>query len=128
MILKLYHELQNLAEAHLVVTSGKIIYLPSGEPQKLRLFIIDNTFLDVWYSVSGKYAYHWDRQSNGKGIYRFDNAPHVKWKNVATFPNHLHFENEDNVKESSISSKPEEAILEVLDFVAAILMKEETNS
>lgn len=128
MILKLYRELQELAEAHLIVASGKILFLPCGEPQKLRLFIIDNTFLDIWYSVSGKYAYHWDRQIIGKGIYRFDNAPHTKWKHVTTFPDHLHDGVEDNVKESFISSNPQKAILEVLDFAAAILIEEKRNS
>ncbi|MBC8186315.1 hypothetical protein H8E88_34975 [candidate division KSB1 bacterium] len=79
MILKIYHKLENIAEDHFVVTNCKIIYLPSGEAQKLRIFLIDGTILDIWLSVTGRYSYHWDRRLIQKGIYRFDNAPHKKW-------------------------------------------------
>jgi len=75
MILKLYHKLEIIAVDHFVVTNSKIIYLPSGETQKLRIFLVDGTILDIWISITNRYSYHWDRRINKKGIYRFDNAP-----------------------------------------------------
>jgi len=124
MILNLYHKLIEIANEHFIVNSSKIIYLTSGEPQKIRLFIIDETILDIWLSTTGKYSYHWDRRINHKGIYRFDNAPHNLWSNIKTFPDHLHYEKEDNVKESFISKNPDQALMEVLDFVSSIITKE----
>jgi len=124
MILRLYQKLFKIAEQHLTVNSCKIIYLPSGEPQKLRIFIIDGTILDVWLAQSGKYSYHWDRRNIQKGIYRFDNAPHKKWKKIKSYPHHLHFKSEEKVIESNISKKFDEALMEVLNFIQDILAKE----
>lgn len=53
-------ELESIAKGFSeVVTDTKIIKLPSGEPLKLRIYILDKSFLDVWISISGKYSYHW---------------------------------------------------------------------
>ena len=109
MILKIYHKLENIAEDHFVVANSKIIYLPSGETQKLRIFLVDGTILDIWISVTGRYSYHWDRRINQKGIYRFDNAPHKKWSKIHTFPDHFHFGEESIVKESFISKSLKKA-------------------
>jgi hypothetical protein len=46
-----------------------------------------------------------------------DNAPHKRWRHVATFPSHFHDGSEDNVVESHISNDPEGAVREVLTFV-----------
>lgn len=48
---------------------------------------------------------------------RLDNAPHKRWRHVATFPSHFHDGSEDNVVESHISNAPEGAVREVLTFV-----------
>ncbi len=88
----------------------------SEEKGKLRIFIKDGSFVDVWFSrnIPGRYAYHWNR---GKEIYRHDNIPHKKWKNIKTFPKHFHNGSEDCVCESTISDVPEEAIREFLEFI-----------
>jgi len=124
VIFALYHKLGEIAEGHLIVITSKIICLPSGEPQRLRILLIDGTNLDVWFSLSGKYSYHWDRRIIGKGIYRFDNAQHKKWEKEKTYPHHFHHENENNVIDSSLPQKPEEAIVYVLEFVTSIIAKE----
>jgi len=124
MILNLYRKLSEIAENYIVVTSSQIVYFTSGTPHKLRIFIADGSLLDIWISVSGKYSYHWERRHLHKGIYRFDNAPHQRWKNTKTFPKHFHSESELNVRESFLSDKPEEAIKEVLDFIVSIISAE----
>ncbi|VVB89608.1 Uncharacterised protein [uncultured archaeon] len=53
-----------------VVLETKIIKLPSGEPAKLRIELIDGSFADVWVSISGKYSYQWDRLETDGTIYR----------------------------------------------------------
>ena len=39
---------------------------------KLRLYIVDGTFLDIWFSrqLKGRYAYHWERRYLDNTIYR----------------------------------------------------------
>ena len=128
MILRLYRKLGELAEEQLIVVSTRIIYLPSGEPQKLRIYLIDETILDVWVYSSGKYSYHWDRRMIQKGVYRFDNAPHIKWLGVKTYPDHFHYGSEENVIESSITKEPEKAIVQVLAFIKTVILKERNFS
>lgn len=124
MILSLYRKLAKIAEQYLIVTSTQIIYFPSGEPQKLRIFIIDGSLLDIYFSMSGKYSYHWERRHINRGIYRFDNAPHKKWVIITSFPKHFHNGDENKVMESQISSYPKIAIREVLDFIDLKLKNE----
>jgi hypothetical protein len=92
--------------------------LPTGDPLKLRLDIVDGSLLDVFLSASGRYSYHWERRLIGKGgLYRHDNAPHERWRHVVTFPKHFHDGSEGNVVESYISDNPEGALQEFLTFV-----------
>ena len=90
---------------------------------KLRLFLNDGSFIDVWFSLklSGRYSYHWERQAIDGTIYRHDNAPHLQWKSVATFPKHFHDGSESNVSESHISDVPEQGLREFLTFVGSKL-------
>lgn len=101
-----------------VVISAQVISLPTGDPRKLRLNLVDGSLLDVFVSVSGRYSYHWERRLIPRGdLYRHDNAPHNKWRHVATFPKHFHDGSESNVVESHISDDPEDAMREFLAFV-----------
>ena len=101
-----------------VVVKAWILSLPTGDPLKLRLDIVDGSLLDVFISASGSYSYHWERRLISSGdLYRHDNAPHDRWRHVATFPKHFHDGSESNVVESYISADPEDAIRELLTFV-----------
>lgn len=82
---------------------------------KLRIFIVDGSFVDVWLSERlNRYAYRWERRHIDGKIFRHDNIPHAKWK---SFPKHFHNGCEENVVESNISDEPEEAIREILMFI-----------
>jgi hypothetical protein len=120
-ILAVYRALETIAlnEFADVVVHARIVFLPTGDPLKLRLDIVDGSLLDVFISVSGRYSYHWERRlMASKGdLYRHDNAPHRRWRHVATFPSHFHDGSDDNVVESHISNDPEGAVREVLTFV-----------
>ena len=101
-----------------LIVSARILSLPTGDPLKLRLDIVDGSLLDIFISVSGRYSYHWERRLIPSGdLYRHDNAPHNKWRHVATFPKHFHDGDENNVVESHISNTPKDAIREFLIFV-----------
>jgi len=86
---------------------------------EIRIFLIDGSFVDVWYSLKleGRYSYHWERRHINKSIYRHDNVPHKKWEYISTFPKHFHNGNEEKVIESYISEKPDEALREFLTFI-----------
>lgn len=124
-ISELYKKLLNIAtsEFKTVVESGKILYSQSEEPWKLRLYLYDNSFTDIYYSIKGKYSYHWDRRLTSNKIYRHDNAPHEKWKDIPTFPKHFHNGSDDIVVSSHISDNPESALREFLRFVVVNIVK-----
>jgi hypothetical protein len=90
-----------------------------GEVNELRIFLNDGSFVDVWLSLklNGRYSYHWERRALDNTVYRHDNAPHLKWQSVSTFPKHYHDGSEGNVTASYISDDPEMAVREFLLFV-----------
>ncbi|MBI5032770.1 MAG: hypothetical protein HZB51_19775 [Chloroflexi bacterium] len=45
-----------------------------SNPNKLRLLMRDESFMDVWLSDDGDYAYHWEQRRQSGKIYRWDNA------------------------------------------------------
>ena len=102
-----------------VVEQGEILLSESGVPLKLRLSIVDGSVVDCFWSSSGKYSYHWDRRAINGSVYRHDNAPHGRWAHIKTFPKHFHNGSDGarDVKESTISDDPIEALREFLSFV-----------
>ena len=110
-----YLKLKNIAlqEFPDIVVSASITRGPLNVAKSLRLFFIDDSFLEIWLSDK-KHSYHWQR-IDGK-IYRHDNAPHKKHKKIKTFPKHFHDSSEDTVKESNIADNPEIAIRDFLKF------------
>jgi len=113
-----YLKLKNISlqEFPDIVVSTSITRGPLNVAKSLRLFFIDDSFLEIWISDK-KYSYHWQRTD--EKVYRHDNAPHKKHKHVKTFPKHFHDGSEGNVKESKIDDNPEIAIRYFLKFVRA---------
>lgn len=111
-----YNSLKEIAllEFADITHSATIIRGPLNLAKSLRLFLSDDSFLEVWLS-NKKYSYHWQRK-DGK-IYRHDNAPHYKNKNIKTFPKHFHLGFEENIEESNISDNPKIAIRQFLEFI-----------
>lgn len=94
---------------------------------KLRLYINDESFLEVWFSrrLEGRYAYHWERRHVDDTIYRWDNAKHDVWKKIKTFPHHFHEGKDEKVNESSLPEAPDDALRYTLIFVRKFLHKNE---
>lgn len=92
---------------------------------KLRLFLSDNSFVDVWFSEKRKgiYAYHWDRKAIDETIYRYNNLPDKEAKKLKTFPKHFHDGSEKSIRESDLSDSPEEALKSILSFARDIIQE-----
>jgi len=93
-------------------------------PLKLRLYVRDSSFLDVWLSPDQqRYAYHWEQRAKRGLFYRHDNAP--DHPEVATHPKHFHNGSENAIEESYISDDPLIALREFLRFVQQKLIEDE---
>jgi hypothetical protein len=125
VISALYRKLEFIATNEFadIVYDNVIIYSYSGRARKLRLKIIDNTLIDVWYSIDGEYSFDWEQREIRKTIYRHDNAPHKKWKRIKTYPKHCHDGKQENVLESYLSEAPEKAMREFLGIVRNRLLE-----
>lgn len=121
---------QNLAdiatsEFHDIFDAAKFIGGTHSNPNKLRLSFHDSSFLDIWLSVDGDYAYHWERRGQTGEIFRWDNAPHHP--QISTHPNHLHKGDEGAVVESHLSASAESALREILRFVQKHIKKQQVG-
>jgi len=121
MIDSILEKLANIAEMEFadVVTTCEVV------EGKLRFYIIDESFLDVWFSrkLEGRYAYHWERRHVDNTVYRWNNAKHEVWKNVKTFPHHFHEGTDNMVRESLLPNMPEKGMRYVLDYVREMIYK-----
>ncbi|WP_456475783.1 toxin-antitoxin system TumE family protein [Candidatus Pyrohabitans sp.] len=123
LVLEIYLKLKRRAERDYsdIVKSTKLLGGKTSLPNKLRIYFIDGSFLDVWLSHEDDYSYHWESTLQTGLIHRWDNAP--DHPDIATFPKHFHEGTKENVKESYLSEDPEEALLEILNFIRMRLKK-----
>lgn len=114
----MYNELARIAREEFpdIVNAVQVFHRRAATPLKLRLFIRDGTFMDIWLSRDiSRYAYHWEQRAVRGLIHRHDNAP--DHPEISTFPRHFHDGREDVVKPSDISGDPPTALREYLTFV-----------
>ena len=125
MIFDLYKKLERIASSEFsdMIRDSEIIFSYSGRARKLRLQLIDNTFIDICYSSEGAYSFHWEQRTARDIIYRHDNAPHKRWKYVKTFPKHCHDGSQENVTESYLSNNPQQASRDFLSIVRKRLIE-----
>ena len=130
MTSSLYKPFINIAQKEFsdIIENTEIIVTSSWRVNKLRFNIVDNSFVDVWYSLEGRYSFHWEQSGVREYIYRHDNAPHIKWKNIKTFPKHCHDRSEENVVESTLSDNPNDALREFLSIVRKKLREFKFNN
>ena len=125
MISTLYRHLEELAVNNFgdIIEDTAIILSYTGRVRKLRINLIDQTVVDVWYSMDGEYSFHWEQRVVRNSIYRHDNAPHGRWSYVTTFPRHCHDGTQENVVESNLSPDPATALREFLSIVRKKLIE-----
>lgn len=85
---------------------------------KLRVLLVDESFIDFWWSleIPGRFAHHWERRHIDGTIHRHDNAPHIAWQQVSSFPVHWHKFDEHHVVESALPMDPEGMVRFFLEF------------
>ena len=86
----------------------------------MRIIFPDESYCDIWFSLKllGRFSFHWERTFLDGTIYRHDNAPHLRWKRVKTFPQHFHNSCENCVEESDLPEDPVGAIRRFLSFIS----------
>ena len=113
-----YQELERIARTEFsdIVKETRFIGGRSAQPNKLRVYFIDNSFLDVWLSDENDYSYHWEQRAQRGLIHRWDNAP--DHPEIESFPRHFHDGEENNIMKSNLDMDSRGAIREVLGFIA----------
>jgi hypothetical protein len=92
---------------------------------KLRVVLIDESFVDFWWSseIEGRFACHSERGHVDGKYFRHNNMPHAKWKSVNTFPKHFHEGDAGEVVDSFLAEDPEQAIREFLRYARGKLTR-----
>ncbi|MBN1658662.1 MAG: hypothetical protein JXA93_09690 [Anaerolineae bacterium] len=108
-------QLRRIAE----VEFAKIVVQTNRLDAKLRILLIDTSFVDVWVSrkLSGRFGFHWERRHLDGRIYRYDNFPDTNWGTVPTFPLHFHDGDQGNVTAAPFAPTLEQGFREFMAFV-----------
>jgi len=103
-----------------IVVDAEIVY------GKLRIYLIDESFIDVWISrrLPNRYAIHWERRHVDGTVYRWDNTPHEAHRHISTFPHHFHEKQDHTVKPYHYPGNIEEALKEALKYVKEKIEKQ----
>ncbi len=112
-----YQTLEKIARTDFsdIVKDTALIGGRSAQPNKLRVYFIDGSFLDVWLSEENDYSYHWEQRAVRGLIHRWDNAP--DHPEIGTFPHHFHDCKENNITSSQLNINFKIAFKEVLGFI-----------
>ena len=88
---------------------------------KIRLFLIDGTYIDLWWSkiFEGRFSFHWQRKDGS--LYRVDNIPHKSWEGISTFP--FHFHEGEKVISNPFSNDLDKALIEFMTSIRSKLEK-----
>jgi hypothetical protein len=91
---------------------------------KIRAYLLDGSFIDIWFSkkMAGRFSYHWERRHLDESLYRHDNFPDPRWKNVSTYPKHFHDGSQAQVSASSIDDDPLKGLRQFMDFVRSRIL------
>jgi hypothetical protein len=90
---------------------------------KLRVFIIDSSLVDIWFSkvIPDRFSFHWERRHIDGTLYRYDNFPDPRWKLVSTYPEHFHNGSQSQVQASNLCRDRLQSIHEFMDFIKSTL-------
>ena len=93
---------------------------PSIIGMKLRIYLIDDSLLDVYYHPKGKkYSFHWQKQTES---IRINTAPHHR--HIVSYPRHMHSGQRieaDKITDTDLP--PEENLRKVLSYIRIHLGK-----
>ena len=86
---------------------------------KLRIVLINNSFIDVYLSqkLPDKFGFHWESMDEKGTIYRYDNFPDKNWQSVSTFPYHFHNSSQNSVEASPFPLSPIDGFRAFMEFI-----------
>lgn len=86
---------------------------------KLRIILIDDSFIDVHLSQSipNKFSFHWECMNSTEVLYRYDNFPDKRWRTVSTYPHHFHVGSQDIVEASPFPLNSIDGFRAFMEFV-----------
>ncbi len=117
-----FEELQFIVKDQFLDIVADIINL---SPDKLRLILRDKSFVDIRLSqtIRNRFDFHWERWHIDKTIYRYDNFPDTRFKQIKTFPYHLHLKTEGRVTAITFRKTLPGAFTDFMSFVRQIMKK-----
>ena len=119
---------EGIRKFHGIIDEVVRIELMPGVLVKVRVIMVDGSFLDIYWSSTGRYSLHYERRHIDERIYRHDNAPHRRHERISTFPKHYHNGSEDNVVESYLPDEPVRAVEKFLETIQDIVKSYRTIS
>lgn len=87
--------------------------------EKLRLFLYDGSFVDVWLSkrLTDRFGFHWERNHLDGTMYRYDNFPDSAWEGISTYPCHFHNGSQNAVEAAPFPTEILDGFRGFMDFV-----------
>ena len=112
---RLYLQLARIVEREF----PDIVEHVEARKDRLRLHVIDGSFIDVWFSrrIPCKYAFHWERRHIDGTVYRWDNAAHKGLEGLETFPHHFHEGSQHNIRSFKAKETMEDTLRVILEYV-----------
>ncbi len=112
---RLYIQLARMVEREF----SDIVEQVEARKERLRLHVIDGSFIDVWFSrrIPCKYAFHWERRHIDNTVYRWDNAAHRRIERLETFPHHFHEGNQHCIRPFKAKETMEDTLRIILEYV-----------
>ena len=112
---KLYLRLARLVEGEF----ADIVEQVEVGRDRLRLHVVDGSFIDVWFSrrLPCKYAFHWERRHIDGTVYRWDNAAHRRIEGLETFPHHFHEGSQHIIRPFKVKETMEDTLRAILEYV-----------
>lgn len=111
----LHERLQRLADLASIEFKDILAREPLVLTDRIRLFLTDESLMDIRYPLDQDYSFHWERKS---ATYRINTAP--DHPEIKSYPRHLHNGFDEKVVEDTITSlqnTPEQNLRRVLNWV-----------
>jgi len=122
---RLYSRLARIAEEEF----PDIVEQAETRKDRLRLHIIDGSFIDIWFSrrILCKYAFHWERRHIDNTVYRWDNAAHRRLERLETFPHHFHEGGQHNIRPFKPRENMGDTLRTILEYIRQRIKKSLNN-
>ena len=93
--------------------------------EKLRIVLKDKSFIDIRMSqkINNRFDFHWERREINGNIFRYDNFPDVRFKNLKSFPEHFHYKKENKAIEAKFSKSSKQGFKDFMNFARDYLKK-----